>query len=382
MGERIEVVYSSDLRYLRYAGASMLSVLSNTARAVRFHVQHAGIPEEAQEATRRLVAANGGECVFSQVDRGVFTELEKHISNANIRVESFFRLAVPSTLLDVDKAIYLDCDTLALSDIGEVFDHGLGGALLGAVEDGDIYQDRYDRAYGLDGHLYFCSGVMLMNLARLRMMDLVREACRVAGKLRTLAESTGLQFYEDQCVLNYLLKGRTTRLPRRFHVMLLSSYAKSPSRDGGEQTLEEYVDALCRPVVVHFTGLGLRMYEQGLIPEFPFVPLLDQYLAEVGQVLPSALVKDDGEKMGQYVQDWLGYFQDIASMSVFRRTDIEPCDGKLLALYGSSEYAFNCVAYLKMNGIDIEAVFDHEPEFERVFGMSVTEPKPGYHTLS
>ncbi len=104
------------------------------------------------------------------------------------------RLALP------DRVIYLDTDTVLCQDIRELYEQELDGCELAGV------RDRYGcRFFGIN---YMNSGVLLLDLARIRETGLFRRAIALCAKKKI--------FLPDQTAINRLVK-RKKLLPRRFN---------------------------------------------------------------------------------------------------------------------------------------------------------------------
>jgi len=69
------------------------------------------------------------------------------------------RLALHHILPDEDRVLYLDCDTIAMFDFGELFDIDLGDNVLGAVREPSRCRTPF---------VYFNAGVLLMDLNKMR----------------------------------------------------------------------------------------------------------------------------------------------------------------------------------------------------------------------
>lgn len=98
------------------------------------------------------------------------------------------------------KLIYLDTDTVLCGDIAALWSVDLGRAEFGAVR--DYYGCRF---FGIN---YLNSGVLLLNLPRIRETGLFRRALALCARKKI--------FLADQTALNRLAKSKKV-LPRRFN---------------------------------------------------------------------------------------------------------------------------------------------------------------------
>ncbi len=191
-------VYDPSGKYSRHAGVVMASVLRNTDAEVRFHILHdetltqenaKKLREIAESSPSATSSAAHGSVNFvnvagelDKIDRDVIDKISLRFSRGTL-----FRLTSPDTLPDIDKVIYLDCDTVATLDVEELWACDLHGCSLAAVplknvtnekdiplpdftaprdkpaaDKREIRTDRYSNSK------YFNAGVLVMNLSKMR----------------------------------------------------------------------------------------------------------------------------------------------------------------------------------------------------------------------
>jgi UDP-D-galactose:(glucosyl)LPS alpha-1,3-D-galactosyltransferase len=135
----------------------------------------------------------------------------------------YLRLLVPAALpQDVERVLYLDCDTLVTNSLQPLFEVDMGGVPLGAVRD-PFSRRLYDMG-GIPGlasyeHLdprgsYFNSGVLLIDVARWK-------ECEVSEKsLSYLVRHAHESRYPDQDALNYATYDNWLRLSHRWNDLM------------------------------------------------------------------------------------------------------------------------------------------------------------------
>ena len=134
----------------------------------------------------------------------------------------YYRMFIPSMFPELDKAIYIDCDTVLVSDISEMYFSSLGKNLLAAVVDETVtpipvFRDYVREWVGVSADKYFNSGVLVMNLAEMRSCGIERTFARLVSlyNFDTVAP--------DQDYLNFLCRDRVLYLHRGWN--------KQPSGD-------------------------------------------------------------------------------------------------------------------------------------------------------
>jgi hypothetical protein len=144
---------------------------------------------------------------------------------------AYARLAMGSTLPDVDRVLYLDVDILVRGPLDVLLDWPLRRTAAMAPE----LTAQGERLFGDIRVPYYNSGVLVASLDRWRADDVLGRS------LDLLATTPGLRFM-DQDVLNVLLRGDIDPLPITFNVP--DSWSPLAAR----------VPVLRDPAIVHFSG--------------------------------------------------------------------------------------------------------------------------------
>lgn len=113
--------------------------------------------------------------------RANFEALDDRMSN-RLRCDYFtltiyFRLFIPAMFPQYDKGIYIDSDVVLADDIATLYDIDIGENLIGACNDLSIADipplvAYTENAIGVKKEEYINSGVLLMNLKKMRACDL------------------------------------------------------------------------------------------------------------------------------------------------------------------------------------------------------------------
>lgn len=117
-------------------------------------------------------------------------------------ISTFFRLFLCTILPDdIDRCIYLDCDTVIRHSLKEFWETDLGDKVVAAVD--DCRSDRYKAELNLDSNsTYTNNGVLLIDLKSWREMNVEKEF------LDFIIAHNGDITYVDQGVLNGVLAKR------------------------------------------------------------------------------------------------------------------------------------------------------------------------------
>lgn len=252
----MNVVYSSSDTYSPIAGISIMSLLYNNKDAdeINIYLIDNNISDENKQCFIRLVNEFGRKIFFiPQPDLVKHTGVEIEVGRWNI--STFFRLFLCTILPDdVDRCIYLDCDTLVRYSLKELWETDLGDKIVGAVD--DCRSDNYKTELGLstDG-TYTNNGVLLIDLAGWRKLNVEKDF------LEFIIQHNGDITFVDQGVLNGVLakKDLVKVIHTKYNVMTVFfdfnfkdlMKIRKPKYHLSEQ---EYNEAVTDPYIVHFTA--------------------------------------------------------------------------------------------------------------------------------
>ncbi|WP_205754269.1 MULTISPECIES: glycosyltransferase family 8 protein [Arthrobacter] len=204
---------------LAVAVGSILDVASDPTK-VEIIVIDCGIHRESRKMLSDAWAPHGDRVKF------VKPAVQSWLSLADpartwISAATYARLLLPEILPDSwRRVIYIDTDTLTLSDLGELWELDLGDLPLAAIHDCGIpfVGSRGGIQNWPDYHLdpaakYFNAGVMLLNL------DLIRAQGTFESAWSYCASSAGLAAWADQEGLNAAVGGQFLELPQSWNAM-------------------------------------------------------------------------------------------------------------------------------------------------------------------
>lgn len=122
-------------------------------------------------------------------------------------VEMYYRLVAQFMLPDdVERILWLDADIVIINDISEFYHRDFDDKFMVVCRDmlcgSDKISDIKKRVGISDGAEYFNSGVLLLNLQKLRAETTMEHIIEVCDEKKDLVE------YPDQDILNFLYQGK------------------------------------------------------------------------------------------------------------------------------------------------------------------------------
>lgn len=213
MNNTIPVFFASNDKYVPYLDVAILSIVENSSKENNYEiiVLKTDISEENQNKLLKHARDNIG-IKFYDVN-AILEPIKKQLPDMfYYTLAAYYRLFIETAFPQYDKAIYLDCDLVLMTDIAKLYNEDLGDNLVAAVFEQNTDRDERFTNYvkdiiGIPPKTYFNSGVMLMNLKEFRNFK-VQE--RFLNMLTTYNFDC---LAPDQEYLNTICHGRVKYLP-------------------------------------------------------------------------------------------------------------------------------------------------------------------------
>ncbi|MDR2777473.1 MAG: glycosyltransferase family 8 protein [Rickettsiales bacterium] len=253
--ENIHIALTCDNAYAHYCAETMVSILLNTKNRGVFYNFHI-IQKNLREESRRRIAKlkdTVKDCKIEFLDVGPGED-------AVFRDPMCYRLRMASLLPNLDKVIYTDCDVTFLSSPEDLWRENIDdyytGNCIDWSKDKEKIREHFSRdckvsendyPFG-DHEIYFNSGLMLMNLAKIRENSIEKKS------LECMAKYPELKF-KDQDVINLVYYQGIKPISFRWS-FLISYYTTRKNRikikDSG--LLADLRDSAAHPRMMHFVA--------------------------------------------------------------------------------------------------------------------------------
>jgi lipopolysaccharide biosynthesis glycosyltransferase len=224
MTDQIHIALAFDDNFWAPAYTVMRSICISTHRRqdLVFHLLHMPLSPDHVADLEKITGEYGAELKFYPLEKSELFDffVAGMPSSAQWPKVVYSRLLVADLLpADIERVIYLDCDMMVRAPIEELYAADLKGLPLGAVRDSlapfiagrrDMRQNRdiFDTA-----DPYFNSGMLVIDLAAWRGINVKAEVAVIAGK--------GLmdRLYFDQDMLNLVFRNRWAQLNWRWNTI-------------------------------------------------------------------------------------------------------------------------------------------------------------------
>lgn len=246
----VNLVYMSDSKYLPYMMTSLYSAIKNKNKTTVYNV-HVIAQDFSKEDINKLK-----QLEQETVQIKIYPAEDKNLDMSHLgRFASFKislqKLFISAYLQNVEKALYLDADTLVLKDLSTVYRTPLRGYYAAAVKDGLMYQfPEHIKEIGLEWrNFYFNSGIMLLNLNKMREDDIIRSAI--------IYFNTHEEVFGDQDVLNVVFADKVKPISYRYNcnsTFFEEKDAAFLSEFYGEPVPSTPLEVYKNAVILHFAG--------------------------------------------------------------------------------------------------------------------------------
>ena len=170
----LDIVYITDEYYAMPTCISIVSLFrNNPGKEMRVYVIADNLSETSENILKGLSRDSFRLEILYDPDIMRTPLPERALSGKLIRKNALLKFAIPNILNDLQKVLYLDGDTIVQNDISSLFEMDISDYYLAAADDmGDkrtgAGMSLYACRIGIQAKHYFNSGVMLMNLVKMR----------------------------------------------------------------------------------------------------------------------------------------------------------------------------------------------------------------------
>lgn len=202
-----------------YAACTIASIIqhANPKKYYRVIILNDGLSLRSRILLRSLVSKNC-EIQFRKMTHNIYLRTIIHYCARRNGSGDFFSSAVyyyrsfiARLFPQYDKAIYIDSDTILVKDIANLFEMDLEDCAIAAqvdpkVSDIPVFRDYVNNAVGVPSEEYVNSGVLLMNLKKLRKLHYISTMIDLINKYNADLVAP------DQDYLNVILRGKIKHL--------------------------------------------------------------------------------------------------------------------------------------------------------------------------
>ncbi len=208
------IVFVTDDFYVKPLVVTITSIKKNIKGndIYNIHILGNNLSEKNKEIIEKC---SNNNIKINIIDANDYLKKLKNITCSNRHVNStgLLKFYIPEIFKTLDKILYLDSDILVLKDIKELINVRLNGYYLAAVKDPYpiIIKKEYLKTLGIENQKYFNSGVMLLNLEKMRNDNIIEKLVDYRLNNQTT--------FMDQDTLNVILGEKCLMLHCKYNVL-------------------------------------------------------------------------------------------------------------------------------------------------------------------
>jgi len=213
MDNQIHIVFICDENYVMPTVVAITSLSMNKDKDTYYsiHVLTNNISYNSQLMFRNLEKETIQIEILDQTQSSLFTKCK--IENLHVSTAALYKFTIATLFPQYEKILYLDSDILVQKDLSKLYNTDISSVYAAVVKDYKpmTYNPPQVEKLGVNHTSYFNSGVMLLNLNKLREDDLFHKL--LDYRLH------GINFFMDQDALNVVFQKKVIYLPFLYNVM-------------------------------------------------------------------------------------------------------------------------------------------------------------------
>lgn len=223
----IHIFYACDDGFVKFTIVSLFSMMQNADREHRYHIHvlHTNI----EPATEQRMLAMADECFEISFDNvsGYLDQLcEKLPLRDYYSNTTYYRMFIADMFPEIDKAIYIDSDTVVQGDISELYgvdlkDYDVAACHEQAMVQEDVYGTYVEKCLGLDRNRFFNAGIILINCKSFRENKILERFVKLLGVY-------DCRVTQDEDYLNILCADRVLFLPQTWNSEVFGEMLDAP----------------------------------------------------------------------------------------------------------------------------------------------------------
>ena len=245
----ISCAYALDNAYAYPTLVAMISLVENAGKKTFYHIYimfGSGFNYKYKRVLSTVEKNHKDKCKI------IFINMEDKFKNADINnkitTSTYYRLALPNLLPDVNRIIWMDGDTAVFEDLTELITIDMkNNYIMGFL---DSLPDALE-IFGIKNATVLCAGVLLLDLDALRKNNMEEKMNKFIN------DNLGNIYQHDQTVINVVCQNNIAPLPPKFgmwgfEVKKFALEHNERQKPWLKYDHEEFVKAFHHPAIVHY----------------------------------------------------------------------------------------------------------------------------------
>ncbi len=244
---KINICFTTDNNYISNLSRTLCSILSNANKTDTFDIFILESNISNDNKNKFLKFFNNEFCKinFVNINTNLFNKFPNYKFCPHIPKMGYSRLLIADLLNDIDKIIYLDCDTLVLSSLKDLFETDIEGYYLAAAEDtGQIFNSKFFGSFYENFTTYINSGVLLINLKLWRQNNILPTL------FDSIEQNKETFLFGDQDAINFVFNGKIKIIDFSYNFQVCAFNIKKLLPKTIKTCLKE---TLINPKIIHYS---------------------------------------------------------------------------------------------------------------------------------
>ena len=223
----IPIFFAVDDGYAPFLGVTLESMFEKASKNYFYNINvlNNGINDEYKEMLMKYQNSDYCKIDFVNVNERINAITELHTRDYYTNA-IYYRLFIADLFPEYDKALYLDADIIILDDISKLYNNNIKNHYLGVICDDvvnscDEFKNYTLLALGVKADQYFNSGILVMNLNKLRKDKIYERFVKMLAIVKFIVAP-------DQDYLNVICKDKVKYLDKSWNRSPLFIDANSP----------------------------------------------------------------------------------------------------------------------------------------------------------
>lgn len=255
----MHICIAADENYALILQTVMISVIENNRdmKDIFFHIFESEMTEQSKNSIKNIAVRNNTNIEFYNIDekmKAIKSKIVNDWAQRNSYI-AYARLYMPLLLpKEIKSFLYLDCDTLVVSNLQDLFKVNMKNYIVAGVK--DVLPYIYKEYKGDYEGNYINSGVLLINNDKWNKEN-------ITSRILKYCEEHADDDYPDQDAINIVLKDKILILPPQYCVFYPENSWK-PNQQirgyGDKKTyysIQELAVAKSNPVIIHYVDTVL-----------------------------------------------------------------------------------------------------------------------------
>lgn len=193
------ICYGINDDYVRCVATSIVSIcINNLNRNFVFHILIDSLNDINKRNLKKIGELYKVNIIIYIVNNNILNYLP---IKEKWGIAMYYRLFFPFILKNINKILYLDADVICLKNAEKLFMLNMDNKIIGVVPDKKEINDKQNKILGLKEHIYFNSGVMLIDVKKWNEFNVFNKFIKI------IQEKQKEIYYIDQDILNIILSG-------------------------------------------------------------------------------------------------------------------------------------------------------------------------------